>query len=38
MLNGAQILVFGVIFDLQGNTQLFDLSNFAYYYSFLYMV
>ncbi len=29
MVNGAQTLVSGVIFDPQGNTQLFDLSNFA---------
>ncbi len=29
MVNGARILVSGVIPDLQGNTQLFDLSNFA---------
>ena len=37
MVNRAQILVIGVILDSQSNAQLFDLSNFAYRYSFLYM-
>lgn len=36
MVNGAQTLVFGVIPNPQGNAYLYDLSNFADYYSFLY--
>lgn len=38
IINGAQTLIFGVISDLQDNLQLFNLSNFAYYSNFLYMV
>lgn len=38
MINRAQILVSGVIFDPQGNAYLFDLSNFTYCSSFLYTV
>lgn len=36
MVNIAEILVFGVIPNLQDNTQLFDLSNFINCFSFLY--
>lgn len=36
IVNRAQTLVFEVIPEIQDNAQLFDLSMFAYCYSFLY--
>ena len=36
MVNGAQTLVSEVFLDPQDDAQLFNLSNFAYYCSFLY--